>query len=247
LRRRFSTGRTIGSSWWSEMGYQMIDDRQYSEALRCFESARDTHGITLANAYINEETGLTKRARRQFEGARICFIAASDLFLQTGSTEKAVQCRKEGGDPKRAAEILADNGEYKEAAWLLAEVGLFSEASEVYTQNNKHEKALAGYARGKQFTSMLDYLERSESEIEPCCWNQYIQLFYLKEFGESDTIPNKHEKRALNLIGSPEEQEVVLSRFHLMNKLFNLLCVNTKYVEAYEIGVSSGFLKKSVK
>ncbi|CUS07546.1 unnamed protein product [Tuber aestivum] len=247
LYSRFSTGRTIGSSWWCEMGYQMIDDRQYSEALRCFRSAGDIHGITLANAYVSEENGLTNRAHGLFEEAKLSLIQASELFLRARSIEKAVQCRKEGGDPNGAAQILADNGAHEDATWLLAEVGLFLEASKVYTQINKHEKALAAYARGEQFKLMFEYLKRFKSKIEPHCWNQYLRFFYLKEFGESDTIPDEHEKRVLNLIGSPEEQEVVFSRFRLMNKLFDLLCTSEKYMKAYEVGINSGLLESSIQ
>ncbi|CUS07545.1 unnamed protein product [Tuber aestivum] len=244
---RLSTGRTISASRWREMGYQMIDDQQYPEALRCFEQAEYSSGITLTNAYINEEIGHTNRAHQSFEVANGYFMKASELFLQAGSVAKAVQCRKEGGDLKGAAEILADNGEYEDAAWLSAELGLFSKASEVYTKLGKHGKALAGYARGKRFASMLDYLERFKSEIEPCCWKQYVQLLYLGEFGESDTIPDEHEKRVLNLMGSLKEKEMVFSRIHLMNKLFDLLSANSRYMKAYEVGVSSGLLGSSIR
>ena len=56
--------------------------------------------------------------------------------------------------------ILADNGAYEDAAWLSADVGLFLGASEIYTKLNKHGRALAGYARGKQFKRMFNYLRK---------------------------------------------------------------------------------------
>ncbi|CUS07544.1 unnamed protein product [Tuber aestivum] len=247
LHTRLSTGRTINASEWKEMGYQMIDDQQYSEALRCFENAECHHGITLANAYITEEIGLTKRARRLLEAAKLHFIEASDLFLQAGSIARAVQCRKEGGDLRGAARILAVSGAYEDAAWLAAEAGLFSEASGVYSKLNKHGKALAGYARGKQFTGLFEYIENFESEVEPCCRKQYVQFGYLKVFAESDTIPDEFEKRVINLIGSLQEQEMLLSRFNLMKKLFELLRTNGKYMEAYEVGINSGLLESSIQ
>ncbi|PWW77613.1 P-loop containing nucleoside triphosphate hydrolase protein [Tuber magnatum] len=133
---------------------------QNTGALRCFENAECPHGMTLANAYITEEIGLAKRARRLLKVAKVYFIQASELFLQAGSIAKAVQCRKEGGDLKGAAKILAVSGAYQDAAWLAAEAGLFSEASGIYSKLKKHGKALAGF----------------ESEIEPCCRKQYVQF-----------------------------------------------------------------------
>ncbi|PUU76963.1 hypothetical protein B9Z19DRAFT_988560, partial [Tuber borchii] len=247
LHKRLSTGKTISTSELREMGNQMIDDREYSKALRCFEDAEDPHGIALANAYIAEEEGLAKRASGSFELANPNFIKASEFFLKAHSITKAVQCRKEGGDPRGAVKILADNGAYEDAAWLSADVGLFLETSEIYTKLNKHERALTGYARGKQFKQMFNYLKRFESEIEPCCRKQYGLFGYIKEFGESDTTPDEFEQRALNLIGSPEEQEMVLSRFSLMNKLFKLLSTNRKYMEAYKVGIGSGLLRNSLQ
>jgi len=88
---------------------------------------------------------------------------------------------------------------------------------------------------------------RFESEIEPCCLKQYVLFGYLKEFGDCDTTPNEFEKRALNLIGSPEEQEMVLSRFSLKNKLFEMLSTNKKYMEAYQVGIGSGLVKNSIE
>ncbi|KAG0134890.1 hypothetical protein HOY82DRAFT_480844 [Tuber indicum] len=247
LQKRLYTGRTISASRWREMGYQLIDGQQYSEALRCFEDAEDPHGIALANAYITERIGLTERARRRLGEANSHFVEASESFLQAGSIVRAVQCRKEGGDLKGAVKILADNGAYEDAAWLAADVGLFSETSEIYNKLNKFGRALAGYARGKKFQWMFKYLKKFKSGIEPCCWKQYVLLGYLKEYAGNDTIPDELEKRVLYLIGSPEEQERVLLRSNLMRKLFEMHSTNGKYMEAYEVGVSSGFLEDSVQ
>ena len=67
----------------------------------------------------------------------------------------------------------------------------------------------------------------------------------LNEFG--DTTLNEFEKRVLNLIGSPVEQEMVLSRFSLKNKLFEMLSTNGKYMEAYQIGIGSGLVTSSIE
>jgi len=65
-------------------------------------------------------------------------------------------------------EILADSGAYEDAAWLSADIGLFLETSEIYTKLNKHERALAGYARGKQFKRMFNYLRKYILDLLPC-------------------------------------------------------------------------------
>jgi len=64
-------------------------------------------------------------------------------------------------------EILADNGAYEDAAWLSADIGLFLETSEIYTKLNKHERALAGYARGKEFKRMFNYLRKFYTRSPP--------------------------------------------------------------------------------
>ncbi|KAG0127549.1 hypothetical protein HOY82DRAFT_625107, partial [Tuber indicum] len=247
LHKLLSTGSTVTAAQWREMGYQMIDDVKYSEALYYFEQAKDLHGIALANAYIAEETGLTNRARGLPELAKSNFIKAAELFSQARSIAKAVQCRKEGGDPKGAVKVLADNGAYEDAAWLAADFGLFSETSEIYTKLKKHEKALAGYARVGRFKWMFNYIKKFKSEIEPYCRKQYVRFGFLKEFGESDSVPDELEKRAIDLIGSPEERKMLLSRFDLMNKLFEHLAATGKCTEAYEVGVSSGILEGSFR
>jgi len=65
-------------------------------------------------------------------------------------------------------EILADNGAYEDAAWLSADVGLFLQTSEIYTKLNKYERALAGYARGKQFKRMFNYLRKYIPDLLFC-------------------------------------------------------------------------------
>jgi len=64
-------------------------------------------------------------------------------------------------------EILADSGAYEDAAWLSADSGLFLETSEIYTKLNKHERALAGYACGKQFKRMFNYLRKYIPDLLP--------------------------------------------------------------------------------
>ncbi|RPB01666.1 hypothetical protein L873DRAFT_1675938, partial [Choiromyces venosus 120613-1] len=240
IRSRLSTGIGISASSWKEMGYRMLDDKDYADALHCFEEAKDLHGISLATAYISENTGLTKRAHGSFEEANLHFIDASEYFLQAGRIMKAVQCRREGGDQKGAVKILANNGVYEDAAWLAAENGLFSETSEIYTKLNKHEVALAAYALGKDFKRMFSYLKKFESTIEPCCWKQYVRLCYVGGFGDSDGTPDEFEKGVLSRIGSLKEQEMILSRYNLANKLFDFRHTNKEYLRAYESGTSSG-------
>ena len=96
------------------------------------------------------------------------------------------------------------------------------------------------------YWGLLTTENRFKAEIEPCCWKQYVLFGYLKEFGESDTPPDEHEKRVLDLFGSIEEQKMVLLRFGMKNKLFKTLSTNRKYMEAYEIGVSFGLLANSI-
>jgi len=57
-------------------------------------------------------------------------------------------------------EILVDSGAYQDAAWLSADVGLFLETVEMYTELDKYGKGLVGYARGKQFKLMFNYLTK---------------------------------------------------------------------------------------
>ncbi|RPB01642.1 hypothetical protein L873DRAFT_1764008 [Choiromyces venosus 120613-1] len=237
----------ISASSWKEMGYRMLDDQGYTDALRCFEEANDPHGILLATAYMNENYGLTKRVRGFSKEANLHFIDASESFLKAGRIKKAAQCRKEGGDQKGAVKILANSGAYEDAAWLAAENGLFSETSEIYTKLHKPEAALAAYALGKDFKRMFSYLKKFEPETEPCCWKQYIRFCYVERFGDSDGIIGEFEKKVLSRIGSLKEQEMILSRYNLANKLFDLRNANKKYMEAYEGGVSSGLLEKSIQ
>ncbi|RPB01644.1 hypothetical protein L873DRAFT_1675863, partial [Choiromyces venosus 120613-1] len=247
LYDRVFTGRVLSCARWRELGYQSINNQNYDEALRCFQGAKDAQGITLAQAYITEHKGLTNRARGSLGVANLHFKEASDLFLQADSITKAVQCGKEAGDQKGAVKILANNGEYENAAWLAAEVGLFAETSEIYTKLNKHGVALAAYARGKQFKRMFSYLKKYESEIDPCCWKQYVNLCYAGKFGDRDGTIDEFEKRILNLTNSLKEQEMVLSRYGLVNKLFDLRRANKEYMGAYEGGVRSGLLEKSIQ
>ena len=88
---------------------------------------------------------------------------------------------------------------------------------------------------------------RVKSVIEPCCLKQYALFGYLGEFGKSDVTPDDFEKQVLCLFGSLKEQEVVLLRFGLVKKLFELLSANQKYMEAYEVGVSFGLTADSIQ
>ncbi|RPB01654.1 hypothetical protein L873DRAFT_1675560, partial [Choiromyces venosus 120613-1] len=182
-----------------------------------------------------------------FKEANLHFIDASESFLKAGKIMKAVQCRKDGGDQKGAVKILDNNGAYEDAAWLAAENGLFSETSEIYTKLNKHEAALAAYALAKDFEGMFSHLKSFESTIDPCCWKQYLWLCYIGRFEDSDGILSEFEKEVLSRIGSLKEQEMLFSRFNLATKLFDLRHANKKYMEAYEGGISSGLLEKSIQ
>ena len=73
-------------------------------------------------------------------------------------------------------EILADNGAYEDAAWLSADIGLFLETSEIYTKLNKHERALAVYARAKQFKKMFSYIRKFIPDFSPPRFQEPIDI-----------------------------------------------------------------------
>lgn len=60
-------------------------------------------------------------------------------------------------------------------------------------------------------------------------------------------IPDYSETRAPHPPGSLEEQEIGLLRFSLMNKPFQLLSTEQRYIEAYEVKMSSGLMANSIQ
>ncbi|RPA89851.1 hypothetical protein L873DRAFT_1849105 [Choiromyces venosus 120613-1] len=79
------------------------------------------------------------------------------------------------------------------------------------------------------------------------CWGQYVRLCYRERFGGNDGILGEFEKGVLSHTGSLREQEVILSRYNLANKPFDFRHTKKEYMKAYEGGVSSGLLEKSIQ
>ncbi|PWW79107.1 hypothetical protein C7212DRAFT_340031 [Tuber magnatum] len=143
-----------------------------------------------------------------------------------GSIEygEALRCFEDAGDPDGitlANAYITEEKGFVDRAHGLSQVANshFLKASELFLQVGSFAKAVQCQKEGGDSKGAIRILAENGAH-EDAAWLGV-------EVGLS---------QRLSLAVGNKEQEIALSRFHLMNKLFDFLNTNRRYVEAYEVG-----------
>ena len=76
---------------WSDRGQELMQRKQYDDAVICFRRAKDKRGETCATAYIFEEKGRRLASMGDAEAARDCFRSAVQKFMELEMVAEAVR------------------------------------------------------------------------------------------------------------------------------------------------------------
>ncbi len=97
-------GASTDPNRWVERGHQFLEEkRNFEAALTCFKKGNDIRGSITAEAFLEEQSGTTRKAQGDHDGFFSCFRKAVDLFLQVERFQNASQCLQEIGQHKEAA------------------------------------------------------------------------------------------------------------------------------------------------
>ncbi|KAL8966882.1 MAG: hypothetical protein Q9197_005739 [Variospora fuerteventurae] len=226
---------------WIDKGWAMIARDCYDEAIFCFEEANDQRGITVATAKKEYARGRYLGAKQANAGAATAYETAAELYRKAKMVNQAVGIFRAVGWYERAANLLLDEqGDYNEAAVLFVRAERFNQASVCYHKAQQYGKAAEALLQGKSFEAYIDYMFENRSGlsevVSPKQGATYRTLLRQKK------ISKIHQKKAVSLLGSPDEWEQLYQRYEMADVLDELYLENGRFNELFLHRLQQGHL-----
>jgi superfamily I DNA/RNA helicase len=144
---------------WQELGRQLFERQNYSDARLCYKRAGDTFHEELCDAAELELDG-DKVAVASPPGARALYKEAAQKYLKLeGYKHKAAQCSERAGEFALAAGYFTDISRHGDAGRCFERGAIWTEAAQAYDSANDVENALRccykqqDFERGREMLS----------------------------------------------------------------------------------------------
>ncbi|UZO21754.1 uncharacterized protein OCT59_014139 [Rhizophagus irregularis] len=137
-RTLFTYAKESDSCEWDEQGKDFFEQRQYEQAVFCFEKSGNEERHKLANAYYLRQIAKKSINDSNDDTIKSNFIQAAIAF-------------KECPRPSEAASCYQDVSMYEEAGDVFSEYDMFESAAHNYLKANKWNKAGDNFEKAKKY------------------------------------------------------------------------------------------------
>lgn len=229
---------------WSGRGQELLQRRQYEDAVICFRRAKDGRGETHATAYIAEENGRRQASVVNAGLARSYFRTAADKFIELDLATDAVRNLERMGEFEEAAELCRRKKKYAKAASLYERAGSFNSAADCYHTASNYDKAAGALQRGDLTDQLVAYLVENQQHISPNCFHRHSRycVILLKE---ERLLPTSFVP-AIKLLGTPDEQERAFISYGMREQLKNLYAEQRKAKKLFLLHFKAGELAEAI-
>lgn len=214
---------------WSDRGQELMQRKQYDDAVICFRKAKDKSGETRATAYIFEETGRRLASTGDAQAARDCFRSATQKFMELEMIAEAARSLERMEEYQEAAWLWARHGKPGKAAPLFSKASMFSEASDYYHQVRSYDKAADALRQGDLAENLVSYVTENQKKLSSRSFQGHsrfcILLLKQRKIGSHLLTP------AIKLLGSPNEQEQAFITYEMHDQLADLYADQGKLKE----------------
>ncbi|KAL8646450.1 MAG: hypothetical protein Q9210_006135 [Variospora velana] len=226
---------------WIDKGWAMIARDCYDEAIFCFEEANYQRGITVATAKKEYARGRYLGAKQDNAGATSAYETAAELYRKANMVNQAVGIFRAVGWYERAANLLLDEqGDYNEAAVLFVRAERFDQASVCYNKTQQYGKAAEALLQGKSFEAYIDYMFENRSVLSEIASPKQEATY--RTLLRQKKISKIRQKKAVSLLGSPDEWEQLYRRYEMPDVLDELYLENGRFSDLFLHRLQQGHL-----
>ncbi|KAI9674244.1 MAG: hypothetical protein M1829_003791 [Trizodia sp. TS-e1964] len=205
---------------WSSRGQELMQRKQYEDAIICFRRAKDERGETHATAYIAEGHGRCQASLINTEYAMSYFRIAVDKFLELDLAADAARNLERMGEFEEAAELWSRKKKYGKAAPLYEKANLFNKAADCYHTALNYDRAADALRCGNLANQLVAYVAENQQCLSPTCFLRHgrfcILLLKQERLLPAFLLP------AIKLLGTPDEQERAFISYGMREQLRKL-------------------------
>lgn len=237
-------GTSMDPQRWCGRATELLQQRMYKDALRCFRKAKDAKGETTAEGHLREEDGRRCNALNDIEGFARNLGAAIDLFKKAELFGDAARVLATLGRLHEAAELCFEQKMYARASPLFVEVGLYARAADCHRILEQHSEAASMLRQGSLFDQLVSYLDDYYGKLAPETLQGYNLL--CKLLLKQNKVSPEYRSRAIRLLGSSDDQEKCFLEYEMDEELAELYASQQRYKDLLCLHSRKGHLERAL-
>ncbi|CAB4422241.1 unnamed protein product [Rhizophagus irregularis] len=171
---------------WNQRGKILFEERQYEQAIICFEKSGNEERRKLANAYYLQQIAKDSTNDSDDNTIKFNFFNAINAFKECSRPGQAALCYQDIGMYKEAGDIYVENNMFESAARSYLEANMWHEAGGYFEKAKKYDDAALAYKDGFLKDSlfyeiatefMLKYKQKISKKTY-CYIAHYIKIYY---------------------------------------------------------------------
>ncbi|KAI9731582.1 MAG: hypothetical protein M1834_004702 [Cirrosporium novae-zelandiae] len=237
-------GTSVDPRRWSLRGEQLMQQRNFNDALMCFRKAKDHRGEKIAHAHVLEEEGRRCSAVDDVVGFTQNLQAAVKMFLEEKLVGDAVRNLVRMGKFESAAGLWFQDQKYGKAAPLFAEAGLFDKAANCYHLTERYDEAASAFRQGKHFDELVSYLSENHHLIGSRCYRSHSRLCNLMI--KQGRISPAYRELAIKMLQSHAEQEKFFIEYEMHEQLTDFYADHGRYKNLFFLLIKMGEMERAL-
>ncbi|CAG8508973.1 11648_t:CDS:10 [Diversispora eburnea] len=214
----FSLAKKSSPHEWCLQGKIFFEQRQYEQAIFCFEKSGNERLRKLADAYNKQEIARDSVNDSDDYVIKYNFVSAAKAFIDCSRSAKAALCYKD--------------------------IGMWKEAGDNFTKAKKYNEAILAYKEeknGKLYPIIIDLMKSHANEIDKKIFRRITRLINIHYRNNND---NEMSKKALSILPTQEDQ-IELLKDHAPEELLEVYKKKGQFSDAAKYLRSLGKFKQA--
>ncbi|KAL9611745.1 MAG: hypothetical protein Q9167_003631 [Letrouitia subvulpina] len=229
---------------WCRRGFQLMEAGSYRDALFCFSKGNSHRNETIAKGKIHEQDGHVCDAARDRDGFVRNFDLALECYKSVGAADHAIKVCLRLSKYEEAAKICVENEKFQEAASYYRSSGFYNKASNCFHKAGDFVSAVDVLRQGSHFDGWVSYLCENRERLSSDSFGRHTSFVKLV-LKQKKISPNRY-KSAIELLGSPEDQENFYREYEMNKEMAELYSKQQRYADLFQLELRIGQFEKAL-
>ncbi|RGB26058.1 hypothetical protein C1646_722168, partial [Rhizophagus diaphanus] len=150
---------------WDEHGKDFFEQRQYEQAIFCFEKSGNEECRKLANAYYLRQIALDSINDSNDDDVKSNFICAAIAFKKCSRPSMSALCYQDVSMYEHAGDVFAEYGMFESAARNYLKASKWKKAGDNFEKAEKYDDAALAYKDGRLYKIAADFILKYRQKI----------------------------------------------------------------------------------
>ncbi|CAB4422233.1 unnamed protein product [Rhizophagus irregularis] len=228
------------SDEWDQQGKNFFEQRQYEQAIFCFEKSGNKKSRELANAYYLQQIAKDSTNDSDDDTIKSNFICAAEAFEKCSRPNQAASCYQDISMYKEAGDVYVKWNMFDPAARCYNKASMWYEAGKYFEKAKNYTDAVVAYKNDNRYEKVIELMRKYRQKIDDKIFHRITRLVNIHY-----RRANNKEMSTIALSILPQEEQIKLLRDHAPEEFLEVCEKTGQYSAVAEDLRSHGEFEKA--